>query len=114
MWLQTDMVSAGYASCFHDQIPLPADAAIQERVQTWAKLADDKQVFATFDNQRSLARATPPADQCRSCVHGKKFWNQVVHPALRIMENRQDWLIDLAEWSMIPVDLAPLLLRPLQ
>jgi hypothetical protein len=109
MQLQSDMVSAGYASFYHDQLPLPPDPDIQARLQSWAGLADDTVVWTSFSTLRAAARVRSISEQHRSCVHGKKFWEKVVLPALRAVENRPDWLIDLADWSPVPPDLDPLL-----
>jgi hypothetical protein len=109
MRLQGDMVSAGYASYFHDVLPLPSDPVIQARLDSWGALASRATVWASFDGLRAASRARPTADKHRGCVHGKKYWDQVVHPALLAVESRRDWLIDLADWSAIPPDLDPLL-----
>jgi hypothetical protein len=109
MRLQSDMVSAGYASCFHDVLPLPPDPVIQARLDTWGVLASGATVWVSFDGLRAASRGRPIPEKHWSCVHGKKYWDQVVHPALRTVESRRDWLIDLADWSAIPTGLDPLL-----
>jgi hypothetical protein len=109
MQLQSDMVSAGYASFYHDQLPLPPDPDIQARLQSWAGLANDTVVWTSFSTLRAVGRVRPVSEKHRSCVHGKKYWEKVVLPALRAVENRPDWLIDLADWSPVPSDLDPLL-----
>jgi hypothetical protein len=109
MRLQSDMVSVGYSSFFHDILPLPPDPDIQSRLQSWSNLADSRQVWTSFANLRADARTKPVPEKHRGCVHGKKYWDAVVLPALRVVENRGDWLLDLAEWSSVPNDLEPLL-----
>jgi hypothetical protein len=109
MQLQGDMVSAGYASFFHDVLPLPPDLDIQARLDMWGALASRATTWASFDTLRAASRLRPIPDKHRCCVHGKKYWDQVVHPALLAIEHRKDWLIDLADWSPIPADLEPIL-----
>ncbi|HEV3384771.1 MAG TPA: hypothetical protein VG097_08140 [Gemmata sp.] len=109
MRLQSDMVSVGYSSYFHDILPLPPDPDVQSRLDSWSQLADSSRVWTSFLALRADERTKPTSEKHRSCVHGKKFWEQVVLPALRTVENRGDWLIDLADWSSIPPDLEPLL-----
>ena len=82
MQLQADMVSAGYASFYHDVMPLPPDPDIQIRLQSWADLAAAGVVWNSFSALRASEQARPVVDKHRGCVHGKKYWNQGVLPAL--------------------------------
>jgi hypothetical protein len=102
MRLQVDMMSEGCSKYFHQVVPLPSDADIKARVRTWSTVVDEGRIFDEFDALRTYGRSLPPEEQYRSCIWGKKFFPDVVLPALQQIENRTDWLIDLASWSPEP------------
>lgn len=102
MRLQEDMMAEGCSKYFHKVIPLPNDANIKARIATWGTVVDPAKIFAEFDGLRSQGRSLAADDQYRSCVWGWKFFSDVVLPALRVVEARKDWLIDLASWMAGP------------
>ncbi len=109
MRLEGDMVSTGYASFFNDVVPLPSDVDIQARMRDWQQLVEIGKVFGDFDALRSAARARPTSEQFRGCVYGKGFWSKVVEPELRIIDSRNSWFLDLADWMSAPGDIGVVL-----
>ena len=65
---------------FHDQVPLPNDAEIEDRLQAWAGIVDAGATIEAFRQVRDAARARPAAEQFRGCIHAKKFLTRVVVP----------------------------------
>ena len=51
------MNAAIYPGAFHATIPIPPDADIQARFQTWAALVAHPNLFNEFDALRTQARA---------------------------------------------------------
>lgn len=102
MRLQVDMMSEGCSKYFHKIVPLPSDADIKARIATWSAVVDKDKIFAEFDSLRKHGQSLPSEGQFRSCIWGKKFFPEIVLPALRTIESRNDWLIDLASWCPAP------------
>jgi len=121
LWVTTCRVSRqladeAFPGLFHDQLPIPDDAAIEARLNSWAGVVDPGVVLAAFQHQRSEARLKAPSEQFRGCVHAKKFYPRVVvGEALQPIErvDSKSWMRKLAKWmAEVPADLAPML-RPL-
>jgi hypothetical protein len=112
------MNEAIYPGAFHATVPIPPDADIQNRFQTWAGLVAHPQLFNEFDALRGQVLAAAASAQFRSHVSAKRFFEEVVHPApegLQRFRAKSDvtWRLDLAENApAVPVDIADIL-RPL-
>jgi len=83
LWVTTCRVSRqladeAFPGLFHDQLPIPDDAAIEARLNSWAGVVDPGVVLAAFQHQRSEARLKAPSDQFRGCVRAKKFYPRIV------------------------------------
>jgi hypothetical protein len=78
--LKERMNAALYPGAFHATIPLPPDADIATRFQTWAGLVAHPQVFDEFVALRVQARAAGVRTQFRSHICAKRFFEDVVHP----------------------------------
>jgi hypothetical protein len=121
LWVTTCRISRqltaeAFPGFFHDQLPLPDDAVIEARLNTWAAVVDHASVLAAFQEQRNEARLKSPSEQFRSYVHAKKFYSRVViGEVLQSIErvDSKSWMLKLSKWmDKVPADLAPLL-RPL-
>jgi hypothetical protein len=113
--LKERMNAAIYPGAFHAAIPIPPDADIQNRFQTWAALVAHPQLFNEFDGLRAQALAAAAATQFRSHVVGRPFFEDVVYPApegLQRFRSKPDstWRLDLAENApTVPADIAAIL-----
>lgn len=123
LWVTTCRVSRqltdeAFPGFFHDRLPLPDDAAIEARLNTWAGVVNPGVVLAAFQQQRSEARRKTLSEQFRGCVHAKKFYPRiVVGEALQTIErvDSKSSMRKLAKWMAdVPADLAPLLRQTLQ
>jgi hypothetical protein len=98
---------------FHDQVPLPADPDIQARLQVWASVVEAGAVFEAFRQERHAARARTATEQYRGCIHGKRFFSQiVVQSALHPLghHDAKNWILKLDKWMpAVPADLQPIL-----
>jgi hypothetical protein len=118
--LKERMNAAIYPGAFHATIPIPPDADIQNRFQTWAGLVAHPQLFNELDGLRAQALGAVPASQFRSHVSAKLFFDHVVYPApegLRRFRAKPDstWRLDLAENApTAPADIAAILQPLLQ
>jgi hypothetical protein len=79
--LKEQMNAAFYPGAFHATIPIPADADIQNRFQTWAGLVAHPLLFNAFAALRTQALAASATLQLRSHVSAKLFFDDVVYPA---------------------------------
>ncbi len=113
--LKERMAAAVYPGAFHATVPIPSDADIQNRFQVWAALVAHPQLFDEFDRLRSQALGAAATVQYRSHVSGKRFFEEVVHPApegLQRFRQKSDvtWRLDLAENAPhVPADIAGIL-----
>jgi hypothetical protein len=113
--LKERMNAAIYPGAFHATIPIPPDADIQKRFQTWAGLVAHPQLFNEFDGLRAQALGAVPGVQFRSHVAAKPFFDDVVYPApegLQRFRAKPDstWRLDLAENApTVPPDIAAIL-----
>lgn len=109
------MNAAIYPGAFHDTIPVPPDAVIQERFQIWADLVAHPQLFNEFDALRKESLAALASAQFRSHVSAKPFFEKVVFPAPEGLErfrkkSQAAWRLDLVENApAVPADVAALL-----
>ncbi len=109
------MNAAIYPGAFHATIPIPGDADIQARFQTWAALVAHPSLFNEFNALRTQARAAAQGLRFRSHVCAKRFFEDVVYAApdglqrFRMKSDRT-WRIDLAQNApAIPPDIAAIL-----
>jgi hypothetical protein len=123
LWVTTcrvsrQMTEEAFPGFFHDQLPLPDDAAIEARLNAWAGIVSPSTVLGAFHDQRSDARLRSPSEQLRGCVHAKRFYRQVVVGEILQSIDRVDyksWMLRLAKWMPeVPSDVAPMLLTLLQ
>jgi hypothetical protein len=113
--LKEQMNAAFYPGAFHATVPIPPDADIQHRFQTWAGLVAHPQLFHAFDALRAQALAATATMEFRSHVAAKLFFDDVVYPApegLQRFRAKPDstWRLDLAENApTVPADIASIL-----
>lgn len=113
--LKERLIAAMYPGAFHAAIPMPGDADIQNRFQEWAALLAHPQVFNEFDGLRTHVQGVGVAEQFRSHVCAKSFFEEVVYPAPDGLQRFRDksqitWRLDLAENApTVPADIAAIL-----
>jgi hypothetical protein len=113
--LKERMNAALYPGAFHATVPLPPDADIQGRFQSWAALVAHPNLFNDFDALRTQARAASQGRQFRSHVAAKRFFDDVVYPAPAGLQQfrakaERTWRIDLAQNApVVPPDIAGIL-----
>ncbi len=113
--LKERMRDAVYPGAFHAAIPIPPDADIQNRFQTWSNLVAHPQLFNEFDGLRTAALGAATGRQFRSHVAAKPFFDAVVYPGpegLQRFRTKPDdaWRLDLAEHApAVPADIAAIL-----
>jgi hypothetical protein len=113
--LKEQMNAAFYPGAFHATIPIPPDADIETRFQTWAGLVAHPSLFNAFTTLRARALAATATRRFRSHVCAKLFFDDVVYPApegLQRFRAKSDktWRIDLAEHApAVPADVAAIL-----
>lgn len=113
--LKERLTSANYPGAFHDTVPIPSDADIQNHFQTWSGLVAHPHLFNEFDALRNQARSESYTDQFRRCISSKLFFDNVVYSAPRGIQRFRNkpliiWLSDLAENTpKVPDDIAAIL-----
>jgi hypothetical protein len=113
--LNERMKAAVFPSAFHADLPIPPDADIASRFQTWAGLVAHPQAFSEFVALRAQARVAGVGTQFRSHICAKRFFEEVVHPGpdgLQRFRKKSDtdWRLDLAEHvPTVPADIAAIL-----
>lgn len=58
------------------------DGAIKQHLHDWDVLLDPETIFNKFEDELAAASLLNTADQLRTCVHGKVFWQGSVNPAM--------------------------------
>jgi hypothetical protein len=107
------LMEESFPGHYHDQIPLPEDDAIEERLRGWASVVEARAVFEAFRNERSRARTMSTSEQLHGCVHAKSFFSRIVvqdalHPCGG--HNAKNWMLKLSKWMpAVPQDLLPIL-----
>ena len=123
LWVTTNRTdgrlrAADYPGCFHDQRPTPSDADILTKFEEWAGIIDPRPFLQRFQQERQLAQVAPMVRKFQSHVYAKDFYPVVVYQGgLQILEHlkKEDWMINLAEWSpTVPADVVPFLQPLLQ
>lgn len=113
--LKEQMNATFYPGAFHATIPIPPDADIQHRFQTWAGLVAHPLLFNAFAALRTQALAATATMQFRSHISAKLFFDDVVCPApegLQRFRAKADTTgrLDLAEHApAVPADIAAIL-----
>jgi len=80
------------------------DDAIKKHLYDWNILLDPKKIFDDFENALTEANSLEIADQLKTCVHGKVFWQGSVNPAMNSFfgqmseKNRKNAL-----WKALPM-----------
>ena len=88
------------------------DDQIWAKLETWHNKLTPGPIFDRFQQERQRAERLEPSDRLKQAVHGKVYWEQIVHLQLnRLFRQgpRESWRRVITRNLVLPEDLAQLL-----
>jgi hypothetical protein len=106
--LQEGLRALGFKDALLDHANAQNDAVIRQTLQDWHQFLDPEKVEAQFQANLTTAFSSSIPEQFTTWVHGKKFFEQHVVPALNELlgqDSSDKWLTELRKDLPVPSDL---------